>query len=168
MGSQISVTNDTQKDFTLFFELLGGGRPYGGYYGISQLTQEEQKCIRPGETISKGFTLSLPINIVIVINENDSVRFRITSPPFANEVQQLLVSQILQKRYYVVKPIKQGKLYQKVFTYYKDLQIQTQYCDQFYTQPFQEYCIFRFNKNETLEELDKKVGLEKEIQKVEN
>ncbi|KAL4460378.1 hypothetical protein ABPG74_000129 [Tetrahymena malaccensis] len=159
MGSKISVTNDTYLDFYLWFELLGGGSPYGGYYGISQKTNNESKIIKSGDTVSKGFTLFLILNVAIQINKDDVVRLRVVSPAIADEVKHIDVSNILQNRYCSVQSILQGKKYLKAYVYYEGFaKVHDFQYDQQFSQPFQPYFLFRDTPNRTFKEIDKIVG----------
>ena len=84
MGSTISVHNDTSSTKRVWFQLLGGGPPAGGY---------DETWVSPGGTVSKKFTLSLYVEVCI--EHGPCVEEQ--SPSLANHENTIQLSNLLDE-----------------------------------------------------------------------
>jgi hypothetical protein len=92
MGNEcsISIRNDEDQPRTIWFQLLGGGCPAGGW---------RETVLQPGEHIDHGFTLSLPVQLVATDNEGENHFRSCTSPPWcSSKVWTVRVTDIVADR----------------------------------------------------------------------
>lgn len=94
MGSYVSIYNDADDTVTVWFQLLGGGPPFGGYRMCDLL---------PDSQVDHGFTLSLVHQVAAVYRDGGTgpkitKYLTVWSPPWVGDYKTVKVSEIIGKR----------------------------------------------------------------------